>query len=132
MKMIVRTLLASDAFPVGFNTGFENMPVMKSFVWVAEEDNETAGVLLAAPMHGLIYILRLCIRAGAPSGTAPILLRGFMRDALKRGFRGYILHVDPTQGIGGRLIPIVKKAKGIQMMIPQVMLVGAVETAAKL
>jgi hypothetical protein len=128
----VRTLLASDPFPEGFQTGYEHMPVMKSWVWVAEEDGDTAGVLMAAPMHGLIYLMRICIHEGAPPVTAFRLLRACMRDSAQRGFRGFFMHVDPTGTEAQRkLIPLVKRAKGVQMMIPQIMLVGSLEAAAR-
>ena len=128
----VRTLLASDQFPEGFNTGYENMPVMKSWVWVAEQDGEPAGVLLAAPMHGLIYLMRVCVHEQAPPETTFRLLRACMRDSLARGFKGFFLHVDPTGTEAQRkLIPLVKRANGVQMMIPQIMLVGSLEKAAR-
>jgi hypothetical protein len=129
--MNVRTLRACDAFPEGLNTGFEQMPVMKSWCWVAEEDNEVAGLLLAAPMHGLVYIMRLCIREGAPPATAFLLLRGFLRDTAERGFKGFLMHIDPTGAVDRKMIPLVKRAKGIQILIPQVMLVGSIEQARK-
>ena len=104
---------------------------MKNWVWIAEKGGETAGVLLAAPMHGLVYIMRLCVREGAPLFTAAMLLRGFMRDTEKRGFKGYWMHVDPTKELDRRMIPLVKRARGFQLPIPQVMLVGSIETAAR-
>jgi hypothetical protein len=127
----VRTLLASDQFPEGFSTGFEQMPVMKSWVWVAEEDGDPAGVLMAAPMHGLIYLMRICVHQGAPPETAFRLLRACMRDCWHRGFRGFFMHIDPTGTVDRKMIPLVKRAKGVQMLIPQVMLVGSIEAAAR-
>jgi len=128
----VRTLRACDPFPEGFATGYERMPVMKNWVWVAEEDGEIAGLLMAAPMHGLIYLMIFRVRDGAPRTTAFRLLRGCMRESLKRGFNGFFLHVDPTDTeVQRKLIPLVRRAKGIQMLIPQVMLVGSTAQAAR-
>lgn len=129
--MNVRTLMASDDFPEGFSTGYEQMPVMKSWVWVAEEDNEVVGVLLAAPMHGLVYLMRICIHDGAKPTTAFLLLRTCMRDAVKRGFKGFFMHINPTEKIGTRMMKLVKRAKGIAMPAPNMMLVGSTETAAR-
>jgi hypothetical protein len=128
----VRTLMASDTFPEGFSTGYERMPVMKSWVWVAEEDGDTAGVLMAAPMHGLVYMMRLCIRPGAPRATAVRLLRTCMRDCEKRGFKGYWMHVDPTgEEVNRKMIPIVRRAGGVQLHVPQVLLAGSISAAAR-
>jgi hypothetical protein len=129
--MNVRTLRADETFPVGFETGFEEMPVMKNWVWIAEEDGEVAGVLIGAPMHGIVYVLRLCTRAGAPGSTAFLLLRHFMRDCAARGIKGYILHIDPTLETMRRLIPLCKRAGGVQLNMPQIMLAGKTAPAAQ-
>jgi len=129
--MTVRTLRACDDFPEGFNTGYEKMPVMKNWVWVAESEGEVAGILMAAPMHGLVYLMRLCIRDGAEKTTAFLMLRTFMRETAKRGFKGYWMHIDPTGEVDRKMIPLVKRAKGFQLMIPQVLLTGSIEAAAR-
>lgn len=126
----VRTLRPGDPFPQGFNTGYEKMPVMKSWVWIAESNDEVVGVLLAAPMHGLIYIMRLCIRDGAPTSTGVSLFRAFMRDALQRGFKGFLAHIDPTKE-PARFISMCRRAGGRQLSTPQVLLTGWIEKAAR-
>lgn len=124
--------MASDQFPVGFDTGYETMPVMKSWVWVAEENQETAGVLLAAPMHGIVYLMVLRVRERAPASTLFLMLRKCMRDCLARGFTGFCLHIDPTGDEAMRkIIPLCKRAGGVQMLQPHVFLVGSVERAAR-
>lgn len=129
--MIVRTLKETDPFPEGFATGYEAMPVMKAWVWVAEKDGEVFGVLMGAPMHGLVYLMRLCIRDGAASATAFLLLRAFMRETTKRGFKGYVMHIDPTGAVDRKMIPLVKRAGGVQLTLPQTMLVGSTGVAAR-
>jgi hypothetical protein len=129
--MNVRTLRACDAFPEGFATGFEKMPVQKSWIWIAEVGDETIGVLMAAPMHGLVYIMRLCIREGAPPATAFLLLRGFLRDTAQRGFKGFLMHITPSVERERRMIPMCKRAGGFQLLMPQVALVGSIEKAAR-
>ena len=121
-----------EPMPEGFNTGFENMPFMPHWVWTAEEDGEALGLLMAAPAHGLIYMMRLCVKKGAPSLTALFLLRGCMREAQKRGFKGFFTHVDPTGEIDRRVLGTCRKSGGVQMLMPQVMLVGSIEKAARL
>ena len=127
----VRTLRANEPMPEGFATGYENMPFMPDWVWVAESDGEALGVLMAAPCHGLIYLMRLCIKDDAQRMTAFALLRACMRETNRRGFKGFFMHIDPTKEIDRRFIPTVKKTGGVQLMIPQVMLVGSIERAAR-
>ena len=129
--MNVRTLLASETFPEGFNSGFEKMPIMKNWVWIAEEDGEVAAVLLGAPMHGLAYLMRLCVRDGAPESTAFRLLRRVMRDCSQRGYKGYLFHIDPTIETMRRLIPMCKRAGGVQLHMPQVLLAGKTAAAGQ-
>lgn len=133
--LIVRTLMASDSFPEGFETGYEKMPVMKSWCWVAEENGDAAGVLLAAPMHGIAYLMVIRVHPKAPNMTLLLLLRQCMRDCVKRGFKGFCLHIAPTAEDGEnmrKMIPLVRRSGGVQVLQPHVFLVGSTEKAARL
>lgn len=127
----VRTLRKGEEIPGGFATGYENMPVMTDWAWVAE-DGVPVGVLLAAPCHGLVYMMRLCVKEGASQATATILLRSCMKDCNERGFRGYFFHVSTTNQVEMDLIPICRKAGGTQIPLPQVLIVGPINKAARL
>jgi hypothetical protein len=117
--------------PQHLGTGFENMPVMKSFCWVAEYNGSVVGMLMAAPCHGLLYIARLRIEDGAPRATALLLFRKMMRDAKERGLLGYFTHIDPSRESERAMIPICRKAKGLQINLMQIPLAGSVEEAAR-
>jgi hypothetical protein len=127
----VRTLAEGEVMPQGLGTGFEKMPVMKDFVWVAEKDGEIQGILLAAPCHGLLYLVRLCVKENCNPAIASALLRQCMRDSKERGFKGYLFHISPMLGTERRFIPICKKAGGVQVITPQVAIIGSVEEAAR-
>lgn len=129
--MKTRTLQEGERMPEGFNTGYENMPLMPDWVWIAE-NGEPVGVLLAAPCHGLVYMMRLCMKEGTNPAVAARLIRACMKDCESRGFRGYFFHVSTMSEVERQLVPIVKKAGGVQIPLPQVMLVGSIERAAKL
>jgi hypothetical protein len=126
----VRTLTKGEALPPGFHTGYELMPIMEDWAWIAE-NGEPVGVLLAAPCHGLVYMMRVCVKEGANPATAAILIRACMRDCEKRGVKGYFFHVSTLSQVERDLIPICRKAGAVQVPIPQVLLVGAVDRAAR-
>jgi acetyltransferase (GNAT) family protein len=117
--------------PQNLGTGYEAMPVMKSYCWVAEHEGRIVGMLMAAPCHGVLYIARICVPEGAPKLTAAMLFRHVMADAKKMGFLGYFTHIDPSRETERAMIPICRKAKGIQVPMMQVPLVGSVEEAAR-
>jgi hypothetical protein len=129
--MKVRTLNTGEAMPAGMNTGYEQMPLQTDWVWVAEEDGTPLGVVLAAPCHGLVYIMRLCVREGVNPHTALALLRACMKDAQDRGFRGFFFHVDPTSEVDRHILVICRKVGVKPMTIPQVLLVGSVDNARR-
>ena len=126
----VRTLRDSELMPEGFATGFEKMPVMREWCWIAEEDGKPVGILIAAPCHGIVYLMRLCTKDGH-SADVFLLLRHFFADTRARGFMGYMLHVDPTRPVESKLIGLCRKAGAIQVTVPQVALVGFLKDAGR-
>jgi hypothetical protein len=76
-------------------------------------------------------LMRLCVRDGAPAITVFSLLRKFMRDCVKRGYNGYIMHIDPTEEKMRKMIPICRRAGGVQLHTPQVLLAGKTATAGQ-
>jgi len=126
----VRTLREDEPMPQHLGTGFEGMPVMNSFCWIAEKDGRIIGILMAAPCHGLIFIVRLRIEAGHPS-VATLLFRHCMRDSKAMGFIGYFSYIDPQRETEAALIPMCIRAGGIQVTQLQIPLVGSTELAAR-
>ena len=125
----IRTLREGEAMPQHLDTGFESLPVMNSFVWVAENKGRIVGILMAAPCHGLIFLARLRIEGGNPS-AAHLLFRHCMRDCKDMGFVGYFSYIDPQRESEAAMIPICTRAGGIQVTVLQVPLVGSIEKAA--
>jgi hypothetical protein len=127
---IVRTLRESEAMPEGFDTGFEKMPFMRDWCWIAEKDGKAVAILIAAPCHGIVYLMRLSIAHGQSIAAVP-LLRRFLTDARARGFMAYLVHLDPTRAEESKLIGVCRKAGGTQVMLPQVAVVGFLSDAGK-
>ncbi len=117
--MSVRTLRAGEAMPEGFATGFENLPLQADWVWIAEKEGIPVGVLLAAPCHGIIYIARLCLKEVQNKMVAVALLRALFRDTKARGYLGYLFHINPMREVEREMIPLCKRAGGVQVTMPQ-------------
>lgn len=129
--MNVRNLRFNEPMPEGMATGFEGMPLQHEWVWAAEEDGIATGVVMAAPCHGLVYVMRLCVPKGANPQTAMALLRACMRDSENRGFRGFFFHIDPTVEIDRRIMILCGKMGIRPLTMPQCLIVGSVAAARK-
>jgi hypothetical protein len=128
--MLIRNLQLYEKAP-DFKTGFESLAIDPNWAWVAEENGNKWGILLAAPCHGLVYLARLCVADGAPVFTAAWLLRHFIRDCNERGYKAYFTHVDPTNETERQFIGFCRKSEGIQATRPQVLIAGSFEKAGK-
>lgn len=117
--------------PQHLDTGFEKLPVMNEFVWVAEKNGKMTGILMVAPCHGIIFIVRLRTEFGAPPTTVHHLFRQCMRDCLERGYKGYFTYVDPSREAERKFISICQRAGGMLIEPLQVGLVGNLEQAAR-
>jgi len=126
----VRTLREGEPFPQHLATGFEGMAVMNSFCWVAERNDRIIGILMAAPCHGLVFIVRIRAEEGNPMAV-PMLFRNCMRDCKELGFVAYFSYIDPQRELEASMIPICTRAGGIQVTQLQVPLVGSIEKAAR-
>lgn len=111
----IRTLREGEAMPQHLDTGFESLPVMNSFVWVAENKGRIVGILMAAPCHGMIFVVRLRVETGAPSTTVHLLFKHCAIDAEKMGFKGYFTFVDPQREQEAALIPICERGGGVSV-----------------
>ncbi len=127
----VRTLKPDEPMPQHLDTGFEQMPVMKDFVWIAEQEGKVIGALMASPCHGLVFFVRLRTEKDAPEMTVHLLFRKCIKDCRERGFAGYFTFIDPAREAERKLIPICHKAGGLQIESVQVGLVGSLAEAAR-
>ena len=120
----VRTLREGEQMPQHLGTGFEAMPIDPNWAWVAESDGEIVGILLAGSCHGLIYLMRVCVQKGASPMAVRMLLEKTRRDCAARGFKGFFFHINPTMPVDRKLQRTCRKFGGIQLTVPQVILVG--------
>lgn len=123
----VRTLKVNEAMPKHLGSGFEQMQVMKGYVWVAEKNGKIVGLLMATPCHGLIFVVRLRVEKTAPPMTVWLLFRKCVRDCKERGFEWYFTYLDTNLDAERKLAAICQKTGGMRMMSMPIGIVGRLE-----
>jgi hypothetical protein len=81
-----------SAIPEGLKEGesWHLLSLDPNWVWLAKDEDEIVGILIAAPCHGLAFIWRIKMLPEASPMALLRLLRGFIRDIQKRGYLGYM------------------------------------------
>lgn len=112
------------------NTGFEHGRIEPQWVWVAMGNQKPLAVILACPMHSLVYLM--VVRAHVPFGKRVLLglFRKCIRDCRNRGFKAFWMHLDPEKP-ERRFIKIVRRMGGKQHIDPQIMLSCELGLAAR-
>jgi hypothetical protein len=108
------------------------MPVMNSFCWVAERGGRIVGILMAAPCHGLIFLVRMSIEDSAPKATALLLFRAWIKDSLAMGFKAYFTYINPQGEVERSMIPMCERGGGFQIQEGHIPLAGSLEKAARI
>lgn len=129
--IVYRNLAAHDHWGDALaNTGFERGAIMREWVWVAMRGLTPIAVILAAPMHSLVYLM--VVRAHEPDGERVLLglFRKCIRDCRNRGFKAFWMHLDPEKP-ERRFIKIVRRMGGKQHIDPQIMLSCELGLAAR-
>lgn len=81
-----------DALKEGEN--WELLNLDKDWIWLAKDEDEVVGFLMACNCHGLAIIWRLKMIPGASHWSLGRLLRNFIRDLRKRKILGYVTFLD--------------------------------------
>jgi hypothetical protein len=126
----IRTLRADEKLPQHFKTGYELMPVMPDWCWLAEEGDKPVGALLAAPCHGVAYLVRVFTIEGASTEVTVNLILQCFHDCKKRGYHGFLTHICPLREQEGKLMMLTEKWGGFQAPEFQVAIVGPIERGA--
>ncbi len=81
-----------SAIPEGLKEGesWHLLSLDPDWVWLARDEDEIVGILIAAPCHGLAFIWRLKMLPEASPMALLKLLRTFIRDLQKRRCLGYM------------------------------------------
>lgn len=113
--MKVRNLRPGENWPETLFMGFEQPYIEVNWCWLVENDFGTpvAG-LLAASMHGMLFLMRLAATPHAPKNAVRMLLREAFRRAKARGLVGYMTLIDPISPEGKRLQAIIHRMHGVE------------------
>jgi hypothetical protein len=110
--MIVRNLILGEELPSELVTGYEQGQCDPKWIWVAEYNEKVVGILVTAPAHIAVILLRLVMAEGAPSHAAGELLsHSFMEMAL-RGYNGFIVWLDEKGKTESQLLRLVEAIGG--------------------
>ena len=110
-----RLLRPGEKLPEGMVHGIEWLGQLnEQWVWVAIEQGQIVGVLLAAPVHGIALIMKLNMSPQAPKTALVPLLRRFLADAKRRHLKGYITWFDEKQYAERKLLKIAERAGATQ------------------
>lgn len=121
----IRNLVKGEPLPKELQTGYENGNCDPDWIWVAEHDGKLVAILVTAPMHIVVMMIRLVATEEAGLAVRSLLLH-FIKTIKERGFNGYYTMVDPGTDAGAALQRIVEGTGGMTIPSPQYVCVGAV------
>lgn len=125
MSAKIRNLVKGEELPEILRTGFEAAPSTdEKWIFVAERDGKPVGILVAAPAHLTVILLRLIMTKEAHSLDVRTLLMQAFKTFEQRGYLGYITWLDPSTPVEGALLTVLEAAGGIRMPVTQVLCVG--------
>lgn len=101
------------------------------WIWTVEHQGKTVGFLMAAGGHGIAFILRLKMTAGAPHHCLLRLLRTFLDDVAERNCTVYMSWLNVSRTEEADLVRIVTRAGGYSMDMTHVLCAGSVEEARR-
>lgn len=110
----IRCLDKDDPLP-SFKHGLPDTPLtQKEWIWVAfrEKDNKPIALIAAAPLHGIVLLVRIYATDEAPKSIGVGILRKLLADSRDRGYTRYAVHLDLSLDNEARLARIVKRAGG--------------------
>ena len=95
--------------------------------WVAEYNGEIVGQILAAPMHGVLVLLRITASSKAPKNWTVLALRRVLSDAHQRGLSAYVTLLEDRKTNENRLARIAVKAGAVLMPFSGSIAIGPTE-----
>ena len=120
----VRNLKAGEQWPDALFMGFEGPMLEREWAFVVEHNGRVCGALLTAPMHGILFLIRVAMRPNAPLAALRALLKYTFESARLRGLQGYMTLINPTTREGSALLGLVRSVDGVQWPEPIVLAWG--------
>lgn len=108
--------------------GFEAWKIDLEWQWVAVHEGRIVAQLLAAPMHGMLYLMRLTALPEAPKTWAVKLFRQMLRDGREAGLIGYLVLLQDSTPEQRRMMRIVQRHAGYLEPVTGVLAAGRLES----
>lgn len=110
--MNVRNLILGEELPPELVTGYERGECDPSWIWVVDYNGKPCGILVTAPAHIAVILMRLVMAEGAPPMAAGALLSQAFAEMRNRGYFGYILWLGETQSVEKQILHLVEATGG--------------------
>lgn len=121
--MIIRNLQKGETVPDELKTGFE-VGDMPEWIWLVERDGEIVAMLITAPAHVVVILLRLMSTSKAHPLDIKFLLAKAGAEIKERGFKAYVTWLNPQRKAEESLLGIIRGSGGVQLDEPQVICAG--------
>lgn len=106
----VRHLYKDEPLPQ-FGHGIPTSPLQQNeWIWIAEMYNDPVGILVACPMQGIAFLMRIYAIKGAPKSILVGLFRKALADIYSRGYTSYATYLDESRPEEASLIRIARRA----------------------
>lgn len=67
------------------------------WVWIVEHEGTVEAILITAPMHGVLFLLRIAATKNAPRAWMVVMLRRVLREAKERGLLAVMTYLTATK-----------------------------------
>jgi len=123
MSVKIRNYVKGEVLPRELATGFETGS-MPEWIWLAERDGKPVAILVVAPAHIVVILMRLLATPGAQGFDVKILLATAMKEIKERGFQAYVTWLNPERAAEAALRSIIQSAGGYVLEEPQILCGG--------
>lgn len=126
--MNVRNLILGEPLPKALQTGYETGQCDPRWIWLVEDNaGIPCALLVTAPAHVAVMLLRLVAKADASKYAVNALLRQSLKEMHARGYVGYIVSFNPCHTVCLELLRLIRAIGGEQSTEPSVMCYGRLD-----
>lgn len=112
----IRNYLKGEILPERLRTGYETAPACDpQWIWIAVREAEPVAILVTAPAHCVVMIMRLVSTERAHPTDIRSLLVCFVRKVKERGYPGYMTILNPEHETEEALGRIIEQAGGVRI-----------------
>jgi hypothetical protein len=112
----IRNREEGETLPPELMGSLDLFPIDYNWQWVAEYEGEIVGQVLAANVHGILFLFRITAIPSAPKSWVMLAYRRILAEAKERGCMGFMLFLDDCNKQEVKLMRIVQKHGG--MLLP--------------